>query len=173
MMQTLLDSLNAMGAWQATADLFGDLRQRAEGASSSLEAVTKRVDHTASRMDSLEARLTMAPATTSLLHPPPGSKPIDLNLAPRSSSCSPVRDGERPKGHGKHCGGILEPRSQNFSKGTSTNPPPVVTVDDVAPANCRSPPFLKIEFPKFDGDFPRLCRDQCEVFFEVYAVIHL
>ena len=27
-----------------------------------------------------------------------------------------------------------------------------------------------MEFPKFDGDFPRLWRDQCEVFFEVYAV---
>ena len=27
-----------------------------------------------------------------------------------------------------------------------------------------------MEFPKFDGSNPRLWRDQCEVYFEVYAV---
>lgn len=58
MMQSSLDSLNALGAWQATADkAFGDLHQRVEGTTSSLEAVTKRVDLTASWMDSLEVRL--------------------------------------------------------------------------------------------------------------------
>ena len=34
----------------------------------------------------------------------------------------------------------------------------------------RSPPFPKMDFLKFDGEFPRLWRDQCEVYFEVYAV---
>ena len=154
MMQSSLDSVNAMGEWQATAEqAFGDLCQRAEGASSSFEAVTKQVDLATSRMDTLEARLTMAPTTASPVHPPPASRPMDLNLAPGSSSCSPARDGERPKGHGEHCGGILGPRPQDFGKGTFANPPPVITVDDVAPANCRSPPFPKMEFPKFDGDF--------------------
>jgi hypothetical protein len=33
-----------------------------------------------------------------------------------------------------------------------------------------SPPFPKLEFLKFDGEFPRLWRDECEMFFEVYAV---
>jgi hypothetical protein len=132
----------------------------------------KQVDLTTSRMDSLEAWLTMAPATTPIVHPPPVSRPMDHNLAPESSSCSPVRDGEQPKGHGEHCGEILGPRPQNFGKGmfVALNPPPVILVDDDAPANCCSPPFPKMEFPKFDGEFPRLWRDQCEVFFEVYAV---
>jgi hypothetical protein len=31
-------------------------------------------------------------------------------------------------------------------------------------------PFSKLEFPKSDGTNPRLWRDQCEVYFEVYAV---
>jgi hypothetical protein len=137
------------------------LRKRAEGASSSMEAVTKRVDLAASRMDSLEAWLTMAPATAPLVHPPLGSRPVDLHLAPRSSSCSPARDEEWPKGHGEHCGGILVPQPQDFSKGTfaTPNPPPVISVDDVH-VPCRSLPFPKMEFPKFDGDFPRLWRDQ-------------
>lgn len=32
------------------------------------------------------------------------------------------------------------------------------------------PPFSKMEFPKFGGDNPRLWRDQCEIYFEVYAM---
>lgn len=63
MMQNSLDSLNAMGSWQTSADqVFGELRQKADGAATSLEAVSKRVDLVASRMDALEARLTMASA---------------------------------------------------------------------------------------------------------------
>jgi hypothetical protein len=27
-----------------------------------------------------------------------------------------------------------------------------------------------LEFPKFDGDFPRAWRDECEIFFELYDV---
>jgi len=34
----------------------------------------------------------------------------------------------------------------------------------------RPPPLSKIEFPKFDGDNPRLWCDHCEMFFEVYSV---
>jgi hypothetical protein len=37
-------------------------------------------------------------------------------------------------------------------------------------ANLRSPPFPKLDFPKFDGDFPRAWRDECEMFFELYVV---
>jgi len=36
--------------------------------------------------------------------------------------------------------------------------------------NFRSPPFPKKDFWKFDGDFPRAWRDECEMFFELYAV---
>lgn len=34
----------------------------------------------------------------------------------------------------------------------------------------RSPPFPKLEFPKFSGSNPRLWKENCEMFFEVYAV---
>jgi hypothetical protein len=27
-----------------------------------------------------------------------------------------------------------------------------------------------LEFPKFDGDFPRAWRDECKIFFELYDV---
>jgi hypothetical protein len=173
MMQSSLDSLNAMGAWQVTADeAFGELRRQADGASSALQAVTKQVDLAATRMNSLEARIEKATAGPTFVHPHPGSRSVDLNLAPGTSPCSPARDGERPKGHGDDCGGILGPRPQYFNKGTfvTPRPSPVIPVEDEMPVHCRSPPFPKMEFPKFDGESPRLWRDQCEVFFEVYAV---
>ncbi|WVZ61926.1 hypothetical protein U9M48_011733 [Paspalum notatum var. saurae] len=34
----------------------------------------------------------------------------------------------------------------------------------------RTAPYPKLEFPKFDGDNPRLWRDRCQMYFEVYAV---
>jgi hypothetical protein len=37
-------------------------------------------------------------------------------------------------------------------------------------SSSHHPPFPKMEFPKFDGSNPCLWRDQCEVYFEVYAV---
>jgi uncharacterized membrane protein len=46
--------------------------------------------------------------------------------------------------------------------------PPVHTADESS--SSHHPPFPKMEFPKFYGTNPRLWRDQCEVYFEVYAV---
>ena len=64
MMQNSLDSLNAMGAWQVFMDkAFTDLRERADGATTSLVNISKQVDLAVSRMDSLETRLVMASAT--------------------------------------------------------------------------------------------------------------
>ena len=34
----------------------------------------------------------------------------------------------------------------------------------------RSPPLPKLDFPKFDGENPRLWRDRCEMYFDVYGV---
>jgi hypothetical protein len=34
----------------------------------------------------------------------------------------------------------------------------------------RSPPFPKLEFPKFDGSNSRLWQDHCTLFFKVYDV---
>ena len=115
MMQNSLDSLNAMGAWQVSADkAFADLRERADGATTSLVDVSKRVDLAASRMDSLETRLTMALAAASIQH---GTRVVDLNLALGSSSSSLAKDGEQPMGPGEHCGDVLGPRPQDIYKG--------------------------------------------------------
>ena len=123
-----------------------------------LEAIAKRVDLATSCMDSLETRLTMAPATTPI---PQGPKLVDLNLALGLSSSSPARDGEQPTGPAKHCGGILRPRPQDIQKSMFPfpNPPPFFSPDDHVPTNCRSPPFPKMEFLKFDGNSPWFWRD--------------
>ena len=34
----------------------------------------------------------------------------------------------------------------------------------------RAPHLPKLEFPKFDGDNPRLWRDHCNMYFEVFSV---
>ena len=41
--------------------------------------------------------------------------------------------------------------------------------DDSASPYPRAP-FPKLDFPKFAGENPLLWRDQCEMYFEVYAV---
>jgi hypothetical protein len=108
MMQNTLDSLNAMGSWQAFMDkVFRNLHERAEGMKASLDAVYTWIDFTASRVNSLEVRMTIAPAPPSSMQPQPALRNMDLNAAPESSSCSPAMDRERAKGHGKHCGRIL------------------------------------------------------------------
>lgn len=172
MMQNSLDSLNAMGSWQTSANkAFGELREQAVNAMSSLDAVTKRVDLAATRMDSLEARLTMALVPAPQVLQAPSPRLVDLNLAPGSSSSSPAKDGEQPMGPGEHYGRFLGPRLQDINKGTlpNPNPPPFISIEDDCPSNCRSPPFPKMEFPKFDGSFLCSWYDQCEVFFEVYV----
>lgn len=111
----------------------------------------------------------MAPAPILTTHATPGPKLVDLNLAPGSFSSGHARDEEQPTGPGEHCGGLLGPQPQDSAKGTSHDPPPVFVPPDDVPYP-RSPPFPQMDFPKFDGEFPRLWRDQCEVYFKVYAV---
>jgi len=41
--------------------------------------------------------------------------------------------------------------------------------DDAASSYPRAP-FPKLDFPKFAGENQRLWRDQCEMYFKVYAV---
>ena len=169
MMQSTMDSLDAMGTWQATADaVFDEFRERAQGTTTSLEEVNKHMERATSRVDSLEARLT---TPTPPIQRAPALRNMDLNVAPGSSSCSPAMDGERAKGHGEDCGGLLGPRPQDSNKGTHSVPNLETHVsDEIVHATLRSPPFPKLDFPKFDGEFPRLWRDECEMFFEVYAV---
>lgn len=74
-------------------------------------------------------------------------------------------------GHGAPGGGILEPQPPFGFEGTFPLPnPPTQEHSDDNHFNSRSPPFPKMDFPKFDDAFPRLWRDRCEMFFEVYSV---
>jgi hypothetical protein len=56
MLQITMDSLDTIRTWQATVDTaFDDLREKAHGTATSLDAVTKQVELTASHVDSIEA----------------------------------------------------------------------------------------------------------------------
>lgn len=48
--------------------------------------------------------------------------------------------------------------------------PPAVTSVGFEPSTHGRVPYPKLDFPKFDGVNPRLWRDQCEKYFEVYSV---
>lgn len=91
---------------------------------------------------------------------------------PHQSPRTSVAGGELPVGHGlpqdhRVTGdGILGPSPHpvtGMSFGTT------VGISDADSVHHR-PPFPKLEFPKFDGSNPRLWRDQCLMYFEVYGV---
>ncbi|CAD6218673.1 unnamed protein product [Miscanthus lutarioriparius] len=67
--------------------------------------------------------------------------------------------------------GAVPPRLGNGTLHAHVSVPPIYRVhaadDD---SQTHNPPFPKMEFPKFDGSNPRWWRDQCELYFEVYAV---
>ena len=69
-------------------------------------------------------------------------------------------------------GGILGPHPPRPVTGTisDSDPSPSFARDSVRDSSSRHTSFLKLEFPKFDGDNPRLWRDRCDMFFEVYSV---
>jgi hypothetical protein len=88
MLQSMMDSLDTIGTWQATADTaFDDLREKARGMATSLDEVTKQVELAASCVDKIEARLTTI-AMPPPIHPTPPLGNLDLNAAPGSSSGS-------------------------------------------------------------------------------------
>jgi hypothetical protein len=110
MLQSTMYSLDTIGTWQATANTaFDDLRERARGTATTLGAVTKRVELAASRVNTIEARPAMM-AMPPPIQPSPALGNLDLNVVPGLSSSSPSMDGERAKGHGEDCGGLLGPR---------------------------------------------------------------
>ena len=63
---------------------------------------------------------------------------------------------------------ILHARSRGMTP--SLDPSALPARDFPRDNSPRHPPLPKIEFPKFDGDNPRLWRDRYEMFFEVYSV---
>jgi len=94
---------------------------------------------------------------------------LDLNLAPHQETRPPATSWERPSGHRVATnhrdggGGILGSQPPHPVTGmVSGSVSPQFVHSDFSP---RAPPLPKLEFPKFDGDNPRLWRDRCEMFF--------
>lgn len=193
MMRQTLDSVNGMGLRQTSAEtLLGDLRERAEATTTTVRDAITRIDNLVRRVDFLEVSqphaatgrtdAVEAPQPAGMTGPSPGpgvlgaipptatlaphpTRVLDMNVAPGTSSRSPVADVERPVlGHGEHCGEFQGTRAQYIIGGTSSDS------QFVADASLRPPPFPKLEFPKFDGSNPRLWQDHCSMYFEVYAV---
>lgn len=154
MMQQMLDKMNGFEAWRTTTDgLLGSL-------------LTKTTEAVA-RINQLEK---------ALIPPPAGwiNGGVDPNVAPSlgmPSSASP-----EPSRHSAG-GGVLgpipgmNPPPSNF-QGMNPDPPPrqfdVVHGHSTNFRHSRSTP--KMDFPKFDGEQPRLWREQCEIYFEIYGV---
>ena len=160
LMTQALDKLSGLEAWRTSAEAATD-------------KLLSQSEHLATQFQQLEeipppppiARLATAPPQP----PPRWTNPFDLNLAPHPVARPPMLTGERPNGHRVDAGhrdaggGILGSQPPRPVTGMCPHPFPQ---NDFA----RHTPLPKLDFPKFDGDNPRLWRDRCEIFFEVYSV---
>ncbi|PUZ56932.1 hypothetical protein GQ55_5G386400 [Panicum hallii var. hallii] len=130
-------------------------------------------------------RASTAPPPTALrpstAPPQPSSRwtnPFDLNVAPQQEMRPSASSSERPSGHrNDHSyrddgGRILGSRPPRPIMGTSHEPHSDRSdYTHAPPSNFVKPnPLPKLDFPKFDGENPRLWRDKCEMYFEVYGV---
>lgn len=160
MMQQSLDKISGLEAKQSTTD-------------TSLSALLNKTEETSTRLHRLEAVPPPPPPPPLRPLQPPSSSwgaSIDLNVAPPYP--------ERPDGHRRDTfhrdvgGGILgscplRPVTGTFPDSTSF---PFESSPGTREFGAKSPPLPKLEFPRFDGDNPRLWRDRCDMFFEVYPV---
>lgn len=153
--------MSSFEAWRTSTD-------------ASLGTLLSKTADTASRITELEARPVPPPAPP---QPQPPRPPqgwlggVDLNLAPQSGGRSSADPEERPSGHGVG-GGILGPPPLINSAGTFPEPTPQ-SFEQLFRSQTNFSHHgmtLKMDFPKFDGENPRLWREQCELYFEIYAV---
>jgi hypothetical protein len=99
-------------------------------------------------------------------------------MAPPGMSRSPATSAEQPSGHHSATnhwdvgGGILGFPPSRPVTGMSPMPAsrPADPPTDLHQSFPRASPLSKLEFPKFDGENPRLWKDRCELYFEVYSV---
>ena len=169
----VLDKFTALEAWKSSASTL-------------METLLSQSERTASRIDNLESAPTLSMAP----HPPPRpttappqppsrrTDPFDLNTAPQQEMRPPASAWERPSrhrvatNHRDAGGGILGSHPPHPVTGMPHNSPPQ-THDcdaDLRLNGSRLGPVPKLEFPKFDGENPRLWKDCCEMYFEVYNV---
>lgn len=175
MMGDMLEKLRGIETWRGDADKsFGALLQRTSATSIDLGLTAAR----------LEARPPPPPLPSTQLSPQPAAmlpqlvlparNVLDLNIAPEPTRPS-ASSGEQPSGHyevGGESGSILGTFPPPLLQGTSHDSPQSSchARDDSMISLPRSAPYPKLEFPKFSGENPRWWRDQCEMYFEVYAV---
>jgi len=167
MMQQMLDKMNGFEAWRSTTD-------------QSLGTLLSRTTETATRITNLEQASPPPPPPP----PPPSWVPVgmppgfDLNRAPSTlQGAQPSASmADQPSGHGAG-GGVLGPipgtqPPPNIPQGTFPVFPLPFTDDSSRPFShtSRAGSTPKMDFPKFDGTNPRLWREQCEVYFEIYGV---
>jgi len=89
-------------------------------------------------------------------------------------SASSAKRPSRPRLHHNQQdvgGGILGPHLPHPVTGTSMPPQAIrlVVLGNAGVAPPRSSPMPKLEFPKFNDKNPLLCKDRCELYFEVYG----
>jgi hypothetical protein len=174
LMNQMLDKLTGLEAWKSTA----------EEASDRLLNQAERMALRLQRLEQLEAQAPPPPfqqPRPSTAPPPPPSRwpdPFDLNTAPQQETRPSASSLERPSGH------HVAPSHRDAGGGIlGSHPPHPVTgmFHDLNPSDSdfhshpsstsvRAPHLPKLEFPKFDGDNPRLWRDHCNMYFEVYSV---
>ena len=174
MMKQTLDKLSGFEAWRSTAD-------------DSLGSLLTKTSETASRLQRLESTLPppppsppVAPHRPQTAPPPPPPRwvnPIDLNVAPQQAACPSASALERPSGHDDSInhrddgGGILgaHPPRPITGMSTGTQLPPE-SHSEGRGCSYRSGQMPKLEFPKFDGENPRLWADHYEMYFELFSV---
>ncbi|WVZ69199.1 hypothetical protein U9M48_018023 [Paspalum notatum var. saurae] len=172
MMQKTFDTLSGFEAWRTKAE-------------ESFGALLAQSEETASRLTRLESRPPLPPPPPPPRYSPPGWRnPFDLNQppqlepqqAPYAGARPSASTGERPQGHRVDFqyrdvgGGVLGPPPPHPVTGTRTEFSflPLNSSDDSGSNSSRFMP--KLDFPKFDGDNPRLWKDRCEAYFEVYGI---
>lgn len=168
----MLDKLSGLDAWRSSTN-------------SAMDKLLMSSEDTTQRLHRLETAPSIAASAPPLHHhrpatapPQPPSRwvnPFDLNTAPHQEARPSAPSGERPNGHRIDMnhrgvgGGILG--SHPPHPVTSTSPPPSLELSlDSRPGSSRPPYLPKMEFPKFNGENPRLWVDRCETYFELFCV---
>lgn len=163
-MQQILDKVTGIESWKSKAD-------------ESMDALRSSMADTAQRLHRLESVPPPPPPPPSGFPQPPPAwvNPFDPNLAPQPASRPSAMPGERPSGH------RVDNSNRDVGGGILGSPPPrPVTGMPPPPAHdyfpdtrqyvSKPPPVPKLEFPTFHGDNPRLWKDRCDLYFEVYNV---
>jgi len=168
MMMRVLDKLTGLEAWRTTTD-------------AAMNKLLDRSNHTVTRLHHLKSVPPLGPlpqpSTAPPHHHPRWTNPFDLNVAPHQEVRPPAPSLERPSGHRvanhhRDVGGvILGSHPPHSITGKSTTLTPIQAELDFAQSHLspRTAPLPKLDFPKFDGENPRMWKDRCEMFFEVYG----